>query len=751
MKELARLLRLYADRSGLEKIALRAAMIFPSLMLMKTSKKSKTKEERLSLKRRLELWEKGEIRQLSDEAEALQRRTVASAIRPKEEPIARRFGNLLRKVKVKDAMRLLKENSQMPLKSTDTVEGKTVVEILQEKHPEGRPPNPAALSQGNAVPEFHPVVFEGIDASLIRSMALKAKGSAGPSGLDASGWRRLCTSFGRLSDDLCDAVAAVTRRLCTEYVDPDAIESLTACRFIALNKNPGVRPIGVAETLRRIMGKAILATISDDIQKAAGSVQLCAGQIAGIEAAIHAMTLAYEDDGVEAAVFVDASNAFNNLNREAALRNIHNICPALAVIATNTYRKASPLFIDQQTIQSKEGTTQGDSLAMAIYAIAIRPLIDNVQNEAMQIWYADDATASGKLSNLKEWWNKLSVSGPDFGYFPNAQKSVVVTKPSHLEEATRIFAECKMTITTEGTKYLGTPIGDEAFVNRSIEQKIAEWVKEIKQLSSIAQSEPQAAFAAFTHSVASEWLFFLRTVPVTKAQLAPLEDTIRFVFIPAISGRCAFTDKERSLLALPARLGGLGLTDQRMLREEIKRSREVTQPLIEHIIKKDPTYSSEMKANQLQARKEVKAKKSKVIEEEADLLAQALDEQQKRTMILSQEKGASHWLTILPMAEHGFSLHKGAFRDGLCLRYGWKPERLPTACACGKQFNVEHALSCNRGGFPILRHNELRNITASMLSQVCPNVSVEPHLATTPQWRRNDTPRLSERKMLDLM
>ena len=224
--------------------------------------------------------------------------------------------------------------------------------------------------------------------------------------------------------------------------------------------------------------------------------------------------IVYEDDEVKATVFVDASNAFNNLNREAALRNIHNICPALAVIATNTYRKARPLFINQQTIQSKEGTMQVDPLAMAIYkyAIAIRPLINNVQNEAMQIWYADDATASGKLSNLNEWWDKLSVSGPDFGYFPNTQKSVVVTKPLHLEEATRIFAECKMTITTEGTKYLGTPSGDEAFVNMSIEQKIAEWVEEIKQLSSIAQSEPQAAFAPFTHSVASEWLFFLRTV-----------------------------------------------------------------------------------------------------------------------------------------------------------------------------------------------------------------------------------------------
>ena len=80
------------------------------------------------------------------------------------------------------------------------------------------------------------------------------------------------------------------------------------------------------------------------------------------------------------------------------------------------------------------------------------------------------------------------------------------------------------------------------------------------------------------------------------------------------------------------------------------------------------------------------------------------------------------------MVEHGFHLHKGTFRDGLCLRYRWKLERLLTACACGKQFNVKHALSCNCGSFPILRHNKLRNITASILSQVCPNMSVELHL-----------------------
>lgn len=132
---------------------------------------------------------------------------------------------------------------QKSLKNSDTLNGKTVV-ILQVKHPKGKPLNPDAVSQVNSPhSDFHPIVFEGIDASLVCSTALNTKGSAWPSGLDAYDWRRLCTSFSRYSDDLCDAVAAVTRCLCTEYVDPDAIKGLTACRLIALNKNPGVHPI----------------------------------------------------------------------------------------------------------------------------------------------------------------------------------------------------------------------------------------------------------------------------------------------------------------------------------------------------------------------------------------------------------------------------------------------------------------------------------------------------------------------------
>ena len=75
-----------------------------------------------------------------------------------------------------------------------------------------------------------------------------------------------------------------------------------------------------------------------------------------------------------------------------------------------------------------------------------------------------------------------------------------------------------------------------------------------------------------------------------------------------------------------------------------------------------------------------------------------------------------------------FALHKSAFRDALCLRYGWHPSNLPLQCTCGKQFSVEHSLSCSYGGFPSIRHNELRDITAELMSEVCHNVGTEPSL-----------------------
>ena len=127
-----------------------------------------------------------------------------------------------------------------------------------------------------------------------------------------------------------------------------------------------------------------------DVVEASGSLQLCAGKKSGSEAAIHAMNTLFEDNDIDAVLLIDASNAFNALNRTAPLHNIRVLCPIIAAYAINTYRQPARLFIvGGKEIASAEGTTQGDPLAIAFYAISTLPLITSLQaaSTVKQCWY----------------------------------------------------------------------------------------------------------------------------------------------------------------------------------------------------------------------------------------------------------------------------------------------------------------------------------------------------------------------------
>ena len=97
-------------------------------------------------------------------------------------------------------------------------------------------------------------------------------------------------------------------------------------------------------------------------------------------------------------------------------------------------------------------------------------------------------------------------------------------------------------------------------------------------------------------------------------------------------------------------------------------------------------------------------------------------------MEVASETGASTWLSMLPIQEHGLALHKRAFRDSLCLCYGWQPNLLPSTCVCGKIFSIEHALNCPCGGYPSIWYYELQDITATLHTEVCHSVGTKPGL-----------------------
>ncbi|KAG0720148.1 hypothetical protein GWK47_049053 [Chionoecetes opilio] len=99
-----------------------------------------------------------------------------------------------------------------------------------------------------------------------------------------------------------------------------------------------------------------------------------------------------------------------------------------------------------------------------------------------------------------------------------------------------------------------------------------------------------------------------------------------------------------------------------------------------------------------------------------------------RKIHIAQETGASNWLTSLPIRAKGFNLNKQEFVDAVALRYGWPVEGLPNTCVCGSPNNVDHTMTCKKGGFVCIRHDEVRDLTASMLREVCQDVSTEPTL-----------------------
>ena len=110
----------------------------------------------------------------------------------------------------------------------------------------------------------------------------------------------------------------------------------------------------IGEVACRIIGKAIARILAHEIQEATGPLRTCAGHLSGCEAAVHVVHEVFEDGDADCAILVDATNAFNCLNRQTALMNIMNLCPALSKVLINTYRQYIPLFIEGESILSKE-------------------------------------------------------------------------------------------------------------------------------------------------------------------------------------------------------------------------------------------------------------------------------------------------------------------------------------------------------------------------------------------------------------
>ena len=416
IEELTFWLKQFNSNSDLNSVALKAFMVLPSVILQKPSATSKTKEHSVAIERRFPLWRQGDLIMLMKEIRFTQDRFVNSKRARSVEDISRTFAKLVFQGKLTAAIKLLdKENLLGLLNLSDEV-----LAQLKEKHPVPAEIEEECLLHG-PVDLVPPGIFDVINEQRIFDSALKTKGFAGPSGMDAEG-------YGILREE----IATLTRNLFKFNYHPSLLEGYTACRLIPLDKNPGVRPIGVGEVLRRIIGKTTSAMFKEEIKEAVGPLHVCAGHSAGSEAAIHAMNQVFNEEGADGVLLIDATNAFNQMNRAVAMHNIRITCKEISLYIINTYRSPSRLFIsDGGEISSQEGTTQGDPLAMPWYAINTNHMISSLRAsipQVKQVWLADDSAGGGSIETLYQWYKSLCEEGK------NSVILLMVLKPVNPQE-----------------------------------------------------------------------------------------------------------------------------------------------------------------------------------------------------------------------------------------------------------------------------------------------------------------------------
>ena len=228
VSELSKHYRAYAEGSALECIAIKAVTVMLLLLLQKPCPNSKPRDHRVCLERRLKTWSEDDLNDLVLEGRTLQNRLGKREFMKKDEE------NITRSLMCKGNKVLPyncfpnQEKVASYMQTINDSYSQTVLEVLTSKHPQAQPASTEAIQVNDSeVPQVHPVVFDRIHARCIRSAALNTKGAAGPSGIDAHNWRRLCTSFKSASHDLCHSLALLMRRLCTTLSTQNA--SLPCC------------------------------------------------------------------------------------------------------------------------------------------------------------------------------------------------------------------------------------------------------------------------------------------------------------------------------------------------------------------------------------------------------------------------------------------------------------------------------------------------------------------------------------------
>ena len=247
-------------------------------------------------------------------------------------------------------------------------------------------------------------------------------------------------------------------------------------------------------------------------------MQLCTGIRSRCEIADYASVDLFEDEETHGILQIDSSNALNSINRTIVLPNMNILCPEFATYVYNCYQIPVRLLISgEKELQPTEGTTQGDPIIMGMYAIGVFYLLhlnetsNQINQRTRRLAFADDFTGSGKLQELRSWWDSILSHGLNIGYYPKASKSWLTIKEQYFDDAIKIFESTGVKIIMRGRGYLDAIVGSKEYKRQYLSEAVHNWNHEIVRLSDIAKAFPHEAYAAFVFGYQQKFTYIMRS------------------------------------------------------------------------------------------------------------------------------------------------------------------------------------------------------------------------------------------------
>jgi len=462
----------------------------------------------------------------------------------------------------------------------------SVLAELRDKHPSReRPIDPADLH-----PPVPPPHLKLTPEALRQALATSPKGSAG----GCSGWTSDHLRAAALDDQQLFAELLAVCQLIAEGLLPrDVARLIGAGRLVALSK-PGsataVRPISVGDILRRLTGRAVCIQMREIFQGILAPLQLGVGVSCGAETATRAVQAWLELHPDHTLLFVDIKNAFNSVSRAKIFRelNAHPQLRCLIPMVRQFYADTGDLWYDMgpgqaaASVDSAEGTQQGDPLAGFLFALAIHSALARAADAlghlqrpqaGLAVGFFDDLTLAGPATLLAEVFQALKVELLDEASCDiSLPKTVALNLTSDISgifpDEIRVV-DAATAPEERGIIHLGVPQGTPEYVRAKVTGVFISHATLPQRLAKYAVDTKQCALLLLRKCAHPKAVFWLRSLPPDLCSHAASEiDRELLDTLGAILGadfRAADAAHAAAQAALPGARGGLGLTQLHQL------------------------------------------------------------------------------------------------------------------------------------------------------------------------------------------